>query len=311
MVSVVVTTFQHHAWIAECLDGILTQRTSFPVEILVGEDESTDGTREICQRYAEAHPERIRLFLRSRKEVIQMGGRATGRANMMATLGAARGRYIAFCDGDDYWTDPLKLQKQVDCLEADPELVICFHKVLMNVRGKLVKDSITDPRFEQVSGPTATVMDLLRIGNFIHMPSVVFRNVLTAFPDEFRRSPMGDYFLFILLMQHGNARRLEETMAVYRSGVGIFSSLTSVARAREILATDACLLSVLSDEQQRMVLLDQCLERLQHYEQLIKVHAARPANLAAYLSIRTILRILLMKIQEKLYRANRDRRSSP
>ena len=311
MVSVVVTTFQHHAWIAECLDGILMQRTSFPVEILVGEDESTDGTREICQRYAEAHPERIRLFLRSRKEVIQMGGRATGRANMMATLGAARGRYIAFCDGDDYWTDPLKLQKQVDCLEADPELVICFHKVLMNVRGKLVKDSITDPRFEQVSGPTATVMDLLRIGNFIHMPSVVFRNVLTAFPDEFRRSPMGDYFLFILLMQHGNARRLEETMAVYRSGVGIFSSLSSVVRAREILATDACLLSVLSDEQQRMVLLDQCLERLQRYEQLIKVHAARPANLAAYLSIRTILRILLMKIQGKLYRANRDQRSSP
>ena len=311
MVSVVVTTYQHRAYIEECIQGILMQETSFPVEILIGEDESTDGTREICQRMAAAYPGRIQLFLRSRKDVIYMGGRATGRANLIATLQAARGRYIAFCDGDDHWTDPLKLQKQVDCLEADPEAVLCFHKVLMDVHGKLVKDGITEPRFEQVAGHTATVLDLLRIGNFIHFPSVVFRNVLTHFPDEFRRSPLGDYFLFIMLMQHGNAFRLEDTMAVYRSGVGIFSSLPSVVRAREILATDACLLSYLSDREQRIILLDQYMERLQRFDQLIKAHVIRPGNLAPYVPIRLLLRMLVVKLRNQLRGGSRDHKQAP
>jgi hypothetical protein len=73
LVSVLVPTYQHAAYIAACLDGILAQRSDFALEILVGEDESTDGTRAICQRYAERHPDRIRLFLRERKDVMHIG----------------------------------------------------------------------------------------------------------------------------------------------------------------------------------------------------------------------------------------------
>ena len=94
-----VTTYQHAAYIAACLDGVLAQRTDFAVEVLVGEDESTDGTRAICQRYAERHPDRIRLFLRERKDVMHIGGRATGRANLLHLLGEARGTFIALCEG--------------------------------------------------------------------------------------------------------------------------------------------------------------------------------------------------------------------
>jgi glycosyltransferase involved in cell wall biosynthesis len=86
LVSVVVPTYQHAAYIAECLEGILMQRTDFPVEILLGEDDSSDGTRAICQHYATMHPGRIRLFLRSRKDVIHINGTATGRANLLGPV---------------------------------------------------------------------------------------------------------------------------------------------------------------------------------------------------------------------------------
>jgi len=121
LVSVVVLTYNQKDYIAECLDGILIQKVNFPIEIVLGEDESTDGTREICIEYAEKHPEIIRLFLRREKDKIYINGKKTGRFNNIESLKVTRGKYIAFCEGDDYWTDPYKLQKQVDFLERNPE----------------------------------------------------------------------------------------------------------------------------------------------------------------------------------------------
>lgn len=129
LVSVVVPTYQHAAFIGECLDSILMQQTNFPIEILIGEDDSTDGTREICQAYAKAHPDSIKLFLRERKDVIYINGKPTGRSNLKRLIAEAGGRYIALCEGDDYWVDPLKLQKQVDILERDESVSLVFHNV--------------------------------------------------------------------------------------------------------------------------------------------------------------------------------------
>src|SRR5262245_29671930 len=95
LVSIVTLTYQHAAYIAQCLDSLLAQRTDLPFEILIGEDESTDGTREICERYAREHPDRIRLFLRERKDVVHINGRPTGRFNFIKTLAEVRGKYIA------------------------------------------------------------------------------------------------------------------------------------------------------------------------------------------------------------------------
>ena len=100
-------------------------------------------------------------------------------------------------------------------------------------------------------------------------------------------------------------------MAVYRSGVGIFSSLPSVVRAREILATDACLLSYLSDREQRIILLDQYMERLQRFDQLIKAHVIRPGNLAPYVPIRLLLRMLVVKLRNQLRGGSRDHKQAP
>ena len=125
LVSVCVQTYQHADFIKQCLDSILMQQTNFDFEILLGEDESTDGTKEICIEYAEKHPDKIRLFLHKRENVIHIGGHPTGRFNMLYNLNEARGKYIALCEGDDYWTDPLKLQKQVDFLEKNNAFDIC------------------------------------------------------------------------------------------------------------------------------------------------------------------------------------------
>ena len=122
-VSVLLTTYDHAPYIAESIDGILAQQAPFAWELLIGEDHSTDGTAAVVRRYADAHPDRIRAFIADRNE--------GGHANFDRLLQAARGRYVAWCEGDDYWTDPEKLAKQAAYLDAHPDIVLCFHRAHM------------------------------------------------------------------------------------------------------------------------------------------------------------------------------------
>ena len=171
-VSVVVTTYNHRDYISECLEGILMQQTTFPFEIILGEDASTDGTREVCKAYAEKYSDIIRLFLRSRGDVIYIEGHPTGRSNFMESLKVSKGKYIALCEGDDYWTDPLKLQKQVDFLEAHPDYALCFHRAqLLNEKGEFTLHAIPED-FEE---NTFVYKDLLSHYNFIATASVLFK----------------------------------------------------------------------------------------------------------------------------------------
>src|SRR5690606_37807476 len=140
LVSVCVQTYNQEHYIKQCLEGILMQQTTFPFEIILGEDESNDGTREICKQYAAQYPDKIKLFLRSRKDVIYINGNPTGRFNFIENLKACSGKYIALCEGDDYWTDPLKLQKQVDFLESNKEYVIHSGVAQIIRDGKLINE---------------------------------------------------------------------------------------------------------------------------------------------------------------------------
>jgi glycosyltransferase involved in cell wall biosynthesis len=127
MVSVCIQTYNHEKYIAQCLENVLNQKANFLWEIILGEDESSDSTREICIDYSRRFPDKIKLFLHSRSNVIYVNGNATGRNNLIQNLTNAKGKYIALCEGDDYWTDQYKLQKQVDFLEANPDCVSCHH----------------------------------------------------------------------------------------------------------------------------------------------------------------------------------------
>ncbi|MBU3822745.1 glycosyltransferase [Flavobacteriaceae bacterium XHP0103] len=268
LVSVCVQTYQHVNYIKQCLDGILMQQTTFPFEIILGEDESSDGTRAICIDYANKYPDKIRLFLRSRKDVIYINGNPTGRYNLIENLKACRGKYIAMCEGDDYWTDPLKLQKQVDFLEANPDYAICFHKVQLLTEGVLSEaNDVTISRYNKIKVFPVTLNDLLQQGNFIHTPSVMFRNQVFDFPFEYWYSPIGDYFLYVILANKGYIKRLDDVMAVYRVGVGFYSTLDDLSFQKNMLLYQSCILSYLSYDEQKKILLKKQLNLInQHFK---------------------------------------------
>lgn len=232
-VSVIVPTYQHAPFIAQCLDGILSQETTFQVEILVGEDESTDGTREICQRYAAAYPDRIRLFLRSRKDVMYIMGRPTGRANFLDLMNAAKGNYVAICEGDDHWIDPLKLQKQVNALEADPGAAGCFTDAWNEQDGQ--RSSYMDGIYAQkVTKPALTERDMVMNTN-IPFCTILFRHVhVMDLPEVFKLSAVADTPLYVLLTQHGHLLYLPEHTAVRTMHSGGIHSLTSRLRRIQI-----------------------------------------------------------------------------
>jgi len=232
LVSVVIPTYQHVGYIEQCLRSVLTQNTSFQVEILLGEDESSDGTREICQRFAVEYPERIRLFLWSRKDMVRIMGKPTGRANLMGLLKETKGKYVAICEGDDYWTDPLKLQKQVDFLEAHPDFSMCFHRAMLLKHSGLEEHSIPD----DVDRNNVRYDDLLRTSNFIATASVVFRRRNEPLPTWFWELPFLDKGLYHYLSGEGKLKCLPEFMSVYRiSGTGVWSKLSVIDQHKSYL----------------------------------------------------------------------------
>lgn len=120
LLSVVTITYNHAPYIAKCIEGVLMQKVNFPMEFIIADDCSTDETRSICEEYAAKYPGLIRLvFPKSNIGAVM---------NEQQAFLTAKGKYIATCEGDDYWTDPLKLQKQVDFLEAHPDYSVCFHR---------------------------------------------------------------------------------------------------------------------------------------------------------------------------------------
>ena len=216
-VSVCIQTYNHAAYIARALDSVLMQETDFDYEIILGEDESSDGTREVCIDYARRYPDRIRLFLRSRQDVITIDGRPTGRYNFIQNLNAARGQYVALLDGDDYWTDPHKLQKQVTLLDQHPDYALCFHAAeAIDAEGNPIR-TIYPPGRQ----PTYTLRELLQ-HNFIPALSVLFRNhpEFHPLPHWFTETPYADWPLHILSATRGKLAYIDEVMGVYRRHEG-------------------------------------------------------------------------------------------
>jgi len=213
-VSICISTYQHANFINKCLDSILIQKSDFTFEILLGEDASTDGTRGICIDYAEKYPEKIRLFLHHRVNNIQMGGSPSGRFNFIYNLLSAKGEFIALCEGDDYWSDPLKLQKQYNAIMNDRNisLVSCNVDHLENNRvignGKGGTRTYFFRNIEELSG----------LANYVHF---IYH---------------GDNFLKSILAVQGKELVLEDKMAVWRKHEGgVWGSLLDSIKNRRKL----------------------------------------------------------------------------
>ena len=198
-------TYNHENFIAQGIEGVLMQKTNFSFELVIGEDFSTDSTRSICLKFANEYPDKVRL--------LQSGENYGMMRNFVRTYNECLGQYIAFCEGDDYWTDPYKLQKQVDFLESNPDYAICYHRVdVLDENGVFTKERINNSEYPI----TYTINDLAK-GNIMHTPSVVFRNKLfNKLPDWFTESTVGDYVLHMLNASKGKIYYMPNIMAVYR-----------------------------------------------------------------------------------------------
>jgi len=211
VVSVCIQTYQHAAFIAQCIESVLQQQTDFSFEIIIGEDDSTDGTRDICIRYSQKYPGIIRLFLRSEKDKIYINGEKTGRYNMINNLKAARGKYIALLDGDDYWPDPHKMQKQVDHLAANPGYSICYCDFYTLKNDKLYRHSSLKKKLFQPKPAD------LAHHCFIQPCTCMFRNPgFDSIPDHYWKLPVLDYCLFLEAAGRGKIFYIKKYMAVYR-----------------------------------------------------------------------------------------------
>jgi len=223
VVSVWMCTYQHERFIAEAIEGVMMQQTNFPVQLILGEDFSPDGTRAICESYAAQYGDRIKL-LPSEKNHGQSD-------NLLRTLKACTGKYIASCEGDDFWTDPYKLQKQVDFLEAHPEYVLCFHQVnVVDQDGKVLEDRIP-----------ADIKHYNALSLFhtcVPTPSMLFRNCLPAFPDEFFKVRSTDAFICGMLSAFGHAADLGFVGASYRKHAGgLYNQLSMLNRYKQSIHT--------------------------------------------------------------------------
>lgn len=201
--SVCMITYKQESFIRQAVESVFAQITDFDFELVIGDDASNDRTSEIISSLTP--PSRISLNYIKRDINIGM------LLNFVSTLGYCSGQYVALLEGDDYWLDAKKLQRQVDFLDRNPEFSICYHPVKINRgEGRLLEDD------GMVSRDVSDIYDLAK-GNFMHTCSVVFRaNLFNEFPESFFSSTVGDYFLHMLNAKYGKIKNIPITMAAYR-----------------------------------------------------------------------------------------------
>lgn len=212
--SVCCITYNHAKFIRQTLDSFLMQKTNFPFEIVIHDDASTDGTADIIREYEEKYPDIIKPIYQKENQF------SKGKMPIVEfMLDKMQGKYVAFCEGDDYWTDPLKLQKQVDFLEEHPDFSICFHPVKVIWEDHSNPDSVfPEPNF-RFNKEVLTLDDLLA-HNFIQTNSVVYRWNLTK--KEWPKEDFlpCDYLFHLIHASKGKIGFLDDVMAIYRKHDG-------------------------------------------------------------------------------------------
>ncbi|MBO4874538.1 MAG: glycosyltransferase [Bacteroidales bacterium] len=273
-------TYNHSSFIGETLDGFCMQKTNFPFLCAVADDASTDGEPELIKRYLDDNFDRLeielptesetdeylRIFARHKENkncyfcvlLMKYNHFSIGKAKLTSIADLLKPiEYVAICDGDDYWTDPQKLQKQVDFLENNLEFSMCFHnvKVWNQKEGILVDDFITR------DVPSETDIYELAKDNYIHTPSVVCRrdNRVSAALSKMGKLRLGDYPTWVLHAQYGKIKKMDECMAVYRFTSGIWSG-GIVIHNTQIWIQMLCRLVVVIDNKEMKQMIEQQIQ---------------------------------------------------
>lgn len=221
-VSILMIAYNVAPYIGEAIESVLMQRVNFRYQLVIGEDCSTDATRDIVADYARRHPDRIRAILRDRN----MGMNE----NFVATYAQCDGEYVALLDGDDLWTSPDKLQQQVDLMDRERDCAMCVHNALVTYEDESESPHpfYAPQRWNRFTSPTpkprSSIADLAT-GNFIQTGSVLYRGgLVSTLPDWFLGMPTFDWPLHVLHAEHGSIAYIDEVMSTYRVRAGSFWS---------------------------------------------------------------------------------------
>ena len=226
LVSICVLTYNHENFVKEAIESFLMQRVNFDIEIVIHDDASTDQTQAILKKYDNDYPNLFKLLLQSENQKSKLGGGMGPRFNYPR----AKGKYIALCEGDDYWTDPLKLQKQVDFLEGNPEYSLCFTRAKMLNKGKLNLHPIPFNKTVFLGE------DLLKTYNFICTATVVFKAEVIKSNINIEKYPFGDLALHLKASKEGKINCLQDVTAIYRiHQSGLWSRQTVIKQLKMYL----------------------------------------------------------------------------
>jgi glycosyltransferase involved in cell wall biosynthesis len=227
LVSVACITYNHEKYIEDAIKSFLIQETDFPFEILIHDDASTDNTANIVREYVEKYPNIIKPIFQTENQYSK-----GFKMNLEFNFPRAKGKYIALCEGDDYWTDPNKLQIQVAFLEENPDYVITYTAVKAfdesGIIGNYVGGALNDLSEEQ-----------LKCAFPINTLTTCFRNVINEYPPEFSIAKFGDLTIWSLLGAYGKGKFISEIKhSAYRvHDGGIFSKKSSAEKKYMALAT--------------------------------------------------------------------------
>jgi glycosyltransferase involved in cell wall biosynthesis len=214
LVSINCITYNHGKYIEAAIQGFLNQKTTFKYEILIHDDASTDSTSDMIRKYQKQYPHLIKAILEKENQM----SKGISRMNYVFNHSRSVGKYIALCEGDDYWTDPYKLQKQVNYMEQHPDCGLCFHATEVELVGEGNRDRMKPYKRSCIS-PTE---DIIRGGGggYVATSSILYRKVtMDHAPSFFWNAPTGDYPLQLITSVKNYAFYINEFMSVYRSGV--------------------------------------------------------------------------------------------
>ena len=207
LVSIHCLAYNHELYISQALDSFLMQESDFGFEIVIGEDCSSDKTCQIIKEYQAKYPQLIKLITSDKNVGMQ--------ENYIRTMKACKGKYIAICDGDDYWSDKYKLQIQIDEMKKYPECELSFH-IVSELYGKELKNSIGNHGETNKIFTTSEI--ILGDGNFCPSSSLIFtKNSFSYFPESFyKNAPFSDYFTQISGSLKAGALYIAKNMSIYR-----------------------------------------------------------------------------------------------
>src|SRR5690606_18195829 len=198
-----------------CLNGFLMQKCDFDFEVLIHDDASTDGTTEIIKEYQEKYPHIIKPIFQTENQWFK-GVRFLG---VHYNFSRAKGKYIAMCEGDDYWTDSLKLQRQVEFLEENQEYsLVAENSKVIDERYKI------EHLFSNKTESSDLSLEDLVKGRKFHTASILFLKNTSTMPKNFTQYPFGDSLLFIVLARNGKVKYLPNISSVYRRNEGGMST---------------------------------------------------------------------------------------